>query len=49
MITPVLAGSVSNFFDSVGEFFSSLASINWGWLLLGLVFFVVYLSIRAPG
>jgi glycosyltransferase 2 family protein len=47
VITPVLAGSVSNFFDSVGEFFSSLASINWGWLLLGLVFFVVYLSIRA--
>ena len=47
MITPVVAGSVSNFFDSVGEFFSSLASINWGWLLLGLVFFVVYLSIRA--
>jgi uncharacterized membrane protein YbhN (UPF0104 family) len=47
VITAVLAGSVSNFFDSVGEFFSSLASINWGWLLLGLVFFVVYLSIRA--
>jgi len=47
VITPVVAGSVSNFFDSVGEFFSSLASINWGWLLLGLVFFVVYLSIRA--
>jgi uncharacterized membrane protein YbhN (UPF0104 family) len=47
VIRPVLAGSVSNFFDSVGEFFSSLASINWGWLILGLLVFLVYLTIRA--
>src|SRR5262249_6848891 len=44
---PILAGSLSNFFDNVGEFFSSLASINWGWLILGLCAFVVYLSICA--
>ena len=44
---PVLAGSVSNFFDSAGQFFSSLASINWGWLALGLLCFLTYLSIRS--
>jgi uncharacterized membrane protein YbhN (UPF0104 family) len=47
VITPVLAGSVSNFFDSVGKFFSSLASINWLWLILGLALFLVYLTIRS--
>ena len=47
MIAPVLAGSVSNFFDRVVEFFSSLASINWGWLAIGLCAFLVYLTIRS--
>jgi len=47
VIAPVLAGSVSNFFDRVGEFFSSLASINWGWLAIGLCAFLVYLTIRS--
>jgi uncharacterized membrane protein YbhN (UPF0104 family) len=38
---------VSAFFDAVGDFFANLASISWGALLIGLVSFVVYLSIRA--
>jgi glycosyltransferase 2 family protein len=38
---------VSAFFDAVGDFFSNLASIHWGALLIGLASFVVYLTIRA--
>jgi uncharacterized membrane protein YbhN (UPF0104 family) len=38
---------VSAFFDAVGDFFGSLASIQWLALLVGLVAFVAYLSIRA--
>jgi len=38
---------VSAFFDAVGDFFGSLASIHWGALLLGLAAFIAYLSIRA--
>jgi uncharacterized protein (TIRG00374 family) len=38
---------VSAFFDAVGDFFSSLASIQWLALLLALVAFIAYLSIRA--
>jgi uncharacterized membrane protein YbhN (UPF0104 family) len=38
---------VSAFFDAVGDFAGNLASVRWGALLLGLVAFVVYLSIRA--
>jgi uncharacterized membrane protein YbhN (UPF0104 family) len=38
---------VSAFFDAVGDFVSNLASVHWGALLLGVAFFVVYLSIRA--
>jgi uncharacterized membrane protein YbhN (UPF0104 family) len=45
-VTPVFA-SLSSFIDSVGEFFSRLAEINWGWLLLGLGAFGVYLTIRS--
>ena len=44
---PVLAGSLDNFFDRVGEFFSSLADISWGPLVLGLALFLVYLSLRS--
>jgi uncharacterized membrane protein YbhN (UPF0104 family) len=35
------------FFDAVGDFFSSLASIHWLALLIGLVAFVAYLTIRS--
>jgi uncharacterized membrane protein YbhN (UPF0104 family) len=38
---------VSAFFDAVGDFFSNLASIQWGALLLGLVVFIAYLSVRS--
>jgi uncharacterized membrane protein YbhN (UPF0104 family) len=35
------------FFDAVGKFFSSLASISWLALLFGLVAFIAYLTIRS--
>jgi glycosyltransferase 2 family protein len=35
------------FFDAVGDFFSNLASIHWLALLIGLVAFIAYLTIRA--
>ena len=38
---------MSAFFDAVGDFFSSLASIQWLALLFGLVAFITYLSLRA--
>jgi uncharacterized membrane protein YbhN (UPF0104 family) len=38
---------VSAFFDAVGDFFSSLASIQWLSLLVGLAAFIAYLTIRA--
>jgi uncharacterized protein (TIRG00374 family) len=38
---------VSAFFDAVGDFFGSLASIQWLALLIGLVAFIAYLTIRA--
>jgi len=38
---------VGSFFDAVGDFIGNLASVNWPQLLLALVAFVVYLSLRA--
>jgi len=38
---------VSAFFDAVGDFFGSLASIQWLALLVGLTAFIAYLTIRA--
>lgn len=38
---------LASFFDAVGEFFDSLASVRWGSLLLGLLFFGIYLSLRS--
>jgi uncharacterized protein (TIRG00374 family) len=38
---------VPAFFDAVGDFFSNLASIHWLALLIGLVTFIAYLTIRA--
>ena len=43
---PIVAG-IGGFFDAVGEFFNQLASISWGALLLGLVCFGLYLTIRS--
>lgn len=39
--------SFRSFFDAVDQFFSNLAHVHWGSLLLGLGAFLVYLSFRA--
>ena len=39
--------SLSLFFDAVGKFFSDLASVHWGALLLGLLFFGLNLTLRS--
>jgi uncharacterized membrane protein YbhN (UPF0104 family) len=38
---------LASFFDAVDEFFSNLASVQWGSLLLGLCFFGIYLTFRS--
>ncbi len=42
-----LGSSISSFADAVGDFFASLSQIGLGSLVLGLIAFVVYLSIRS--
>ncbi len=42
-----LAHSLNSFFDAVGQFFSDLAAVHWGALLLGLVFFGLNLTVRS--
>ena len=42
-----IAGSFAAFFDAVGDFAANLADVRWGSLLLGLVAFGVYLTLRA--
>jgi uncharacterized membrane protein YbhN (UPF0104 family) len=42
-----LGDSFRSFFDSVDKFFSNLAAVNVGTLLLGLASFTVYLSLRS--
>jgi uncharacterized membrane protein YbhN (UPF0104 family) len=44
--TPVPA-DLGSFFHAVGQFFSSLADIRWPALLIGLVSFGIYLSLRS--
>ncbi|QEC47184.1 flippase-like domain-containing protein [Baekduia soli] len=43
---PIVAG-IGGFFDAVGQFFTQLADISWGPLLLGMLCFGTYLSIRS--
>src|SRR5207247_3651252 len=43
---PVFA-DIGDFFDAVDKFFSSLASIRWGSLLLGLLCFAGFLTLRS--
>ncbi|HEU4974395.1 MAG TPA: lysylphosphatidylglycerol synthase domain-containing protein [Baekduia sp.] len=43
---PIVAG-IGDFFDAVGQFFDNLAAIQWGSLLLGLLCFGTYLTIRS--
>jgi len=38
---------VSAFFDAVGKFAGNLAAVHWGALLIGLVAFIAYLTIRS--
>jgi uncharacterized membrane protein YbhN (UPF0104 family) len=42
-----LGSSLESFFDAVGSFFDSLASLQFGSLLIGLVAFTGYLTLRA--
>jgi uncharacterized membrane protein YbhN (UPF0104 family) len=42
-----VGGTISGFFDSAGKFFSQLANLSWGSLLLGLVLYSVYLLLRS--
>jgi uncharacterized membrane protein YbhN (UPF0104 family) len=42
-----IANSLSSFFDAVGQFFSDLAAVHWGALVLGLVFFGLNLTLRS--
>jgi uncharacterized membrane protein YbhN (UPF0104 family) len=42
-----IGSSLESFFDAVGSFFDSLASIQWGPLAIGLVAFTIYLSLRS--
>lgn len=42
-----LGDSFSSFFDAVGSFFSNLAGVSWPALLLALVCFTTYLTLRA--
>ncbi len=39
--------SLSTFFNAVGQFFSDLAAVHWGLLLLGLLFFGLNLTVRS--
>jgi len=47
LVLASLSDDLSSFGDSVSKFFSSLASVSWGSLLLGMALFIVYLTIRS--
>jgi uncharacterized protein (TIRG00374 family) len=42
-----IGDSLTSFFNAVGQFFSDLAAVHWGVLLLGLVFFGLNLTVRS--
>jgi uncharacterized membrane protein YbhN (UPF0104 family) len=42
-----LSSSIESFANAMGSFFESLSQIRWGALLIGLLFFLAYLSLRA--
>jgi uncharacterized membrane protein YbhN (UPF0104 family) len=46
-VTASIGSSFDSFFDAVGEFLSSLARIQWGALMLALLTFGVYLTLRS--
>jgi len=42
-----IGDTLTSFFSAVGQFFSDLAAVNWGLLLLGLVCFGLNLTLRS--
>jgi uncharacterized protein (TIRG00374 family) len=42
-----IGDSISSFLDAAGQFFSDLAAVHWGLLLLGLLFFGLNLTLRS--
>jgi uncharacterized protein (TIRG00374 family) len=42
-----IGDTLTSFFNAVGQFFSDLAAVNWGLLLLGLVCFGLNLTLRS--
>jgi uncharacterized membrane protein YbhN (UPF0104 family) len=42
-----VGSDISQFFDAVGTFFSNLASLSWGPLLLALLCYAAYLTLRS--
>ncbi len=42
-----IAQSLTSFFDAAGQFFSDLAAVHWGVLLLGLLLFGLNLTLRS--
>ena len=46
-VTASIGSSLDSFFDAVGSFADSIASISWGPLILGLLAFTAYLTLRA--
>ena len=42
-----LGSSIESFVDAVGSFAESLADLRWGPLFVGLLFFLLYLTIRS--
>jgi uncharacterized membrane protein YbhN (UPF0104 family) len=46
---PTTLAGVSEVFDAIGNFFASIADVRFGYLGLGLVLFIAYLTIRSRG
>jgi uncharacterized membrane protein YbhN (UPF0104 family) len=44
---PAAASSFESFFDAVDQFFANLAAIEWGALVVGLLSFATYLTLRS--
>src|ERR1700722_17356418 len=44
-----IGDSITTFFNAVGQFFSDLAAVHWGTLVLGLAFFGLNLTLRSRG
>ena len=47
MAQALTTASLDSFFDAVDQFFSSLAAVRWGSLVIGLICFGIYLSFRS--